>query len=455
MTSRLPAELLAHLQALADRLGRLAEPVHAWLAGGWAVHYHTAHRMSDDVDIKWSHRVPIPRDLHAFEISDPGRTDGRLVVVMDGQFTDSLGSFPPEWEARSPEIARFGDMILHVMDPVDLAVSKLGRFSEQDAVDIRELAKTGLVDPELFRARAEEALDYYVGDLTFVRYNLRDSIEIVTEASPSWMHRTSMTMTSRLHEAARRGDTARIAELIAQGADPNARSKDGDTPLYVAAEGGHGDAITALVELGADVGATDVDGMTPLHHACNREARRELTSAEAARLAGDAITALTLAGADVNAADNQGRTPLHLAANRDFPEMAAHLVGLGADLYARDAAGATALHAASRDNRDPEMITTLIQLGAAPNGDGHHTPLHEAFRGKNNPAVVTRLIQLGADPEIEDSWGRTALDWASDWRSIRDDDRYIRAIRAGIEARNSPDNTPTAPAEDDSHLLDF
>ena len=454
MTCRLPAELLAHLQALADRLGPLAKPVHAWLAGGWAVHYHTEHRMSVDVDIKWSRRVAIPRDLHAFEISDAGRADGRLVVAMDGQFNDVIGSFPPEWEARSPAIARFGDMILHVMDPVDLAVSKLGRFSPRDRNDIRELAKTGLVDPELFRRRAEEALDYYVGDLTFVRYNLRDSIEIVTEASPSWMHRTSMTMTSRLHEAARRGDAAGIAELVAGGADPNARSKDGDTPLHLAARWMTDiDPITTLVELGANVGATDVDGMTPLHHACNRE----LTSAEAARRAGGAITALLEAGADVNAADNQGRTPLHLAANRDFPEMAAQLVGLGADLYASDAAGATALHAASRDNRDPEMITTLIQLGAAPNGDGHHTPLHEAFRGKNNPAVVTRLIQLGADPEIEDSWGRTALDWASDWRSIRGDDSYIRAIRAGLEARNSPGSTaPIAtPAEDDSHLLSF
>ncbi len=190
MTSRLPAELLAHLAALSDRLGPLAEPLHAWLAGGWAVHYHTAYRMSGDVDIRWSHRVPIPPDLHAFEISDPDRPGGRRLVVMDGNFTDVLGSFPPEWEERSPEIARFGDMVLHVIDPVDLAVSKVGRFSERDCDDIRELARAGLVDPELFRTRGEEALDYYVGDLTFVRYNLRDSIEIVTEASPPWMHRT-------------------------------------------------------------------------------------------------------------------------------------------------------------------------------------------------------------------------------------------------------------------------
>ncbi len=191
MTSRLPAELLAHLQALADRLGPLAEPLQAWLAGGWAVHYHTAHRMSGSLDIRWSHKVPIPRDLHIFGISDPGRQAGRFVVVMDGSLTDVLGSAPPEWEARSREIARFGDMILHVIDPVDLAVSKLARLSERDAGDIRELASAGLVELELFRARAEEALDIYFGDVTFLRDNLRDSIEIVAEASPRWMHRTN------------------------------------------------------------------------------------------------------------------------------------------------------------------------------------------------------------------------------------------------------------------------
>ena len=456
MTSRLPVELVQQLQALAGRLGRLAKPVHAWLAGGWAVYYHTEHRMSGSVDISWSRRVPIPRDLQAFEISEAGRADGSLVVVMDGNFNDVLGSFPPDWEARSAEIARFGDMILHVMDPVDLAVSKVGRFTEQDAADIRELARVGLIDPKIFRRRAEEALDYYVGDLTFVRYNLRDSIEIVTEASPAWMHRTSapaqggdvtdeISMTDRLHGAARRGDAAGITELVAQGADVNARSKDGDTALHVAARPNTDPtAIRALIELGADPGARDKDGMTALHHACNRE----LTSAEAAPRAVGSITALVEAGADVDARDNQAETPLHRAASRPFPEVAAHLVGLGADVNAGDMFARTPLHTASRDNRDPEMITTLIHLGADVHArdSGGNVPLHEAFRDKNSPAVVVRLIELGADPEIEDSWGRTPLHWASDWLSIRDDDSYIQAIRAGLEAgARAADLTTAAP----------
>ncbi|MCY3878092.1 MAG: hypothetical protein OXF74_02795 [Rhodobacteraceae bacterium] len=47
----LPEELLNHLSRLSDRLGKLAEPLHARLAGGWAVHWYTAYRISGDINI--------------------------------------------------------------------------------------------------------------------------------------------------------------------------------------------------------------------------------------------------------------------------------------------------------------------------------------------------------------------------------------------------------------------
>ena len=73
--------------------------------------------------------------------------------------------------------------MLAVLDPVDLAVSKVARFSERDREDIRALAQLGLVDMEVFASRAEEALSCYVGDLAFVRSSLADAKEII-EASP-------------------------------------------------------------------------------------------------------------------------------------------------------------------------------------------------------------------------------------------------------------------------------
>ncbi len=179
----LPVELVEHLAELDRRLGQLAEPVRAWLAGGFAVHYYTRHRVSRDVDIKWSHRILIPPDMQVFEIDMPGSAAGAHIVVVDGSFVDVFRSFPPDWEERSQEVHRFDNMVLHVIDPVDLAVSKVARFSERDREDIRALAEHGLIDPGTFAKRADEALDYYIGDLTFVRHNLADASEIIASVS--------------------------------------------------------------------------------------------------------------------------------------------------------------------------------------------------------------------------------------------------------------------------------
>ena len=70
-----------------------------------------------------------------------------------------------------------------MIDAVDLAVSKVARFSERDREDIQVLAQLGLVDMEVFASRAEEALSCYVGDLTFVHSNLAGAKEIIETAS--------------------------------------------------------------------------------------------------------------------------------------------------------------------------------------------------------------------------------------------------------------------------------
>ena len=77
---------------------------------------------------------------------------------------------------------RFDNLLLHVIDPVDLAVSKVTRFSERDREDIQALAERGLIDPGTFAMRLEEAFDHFVGDMTLVQHNVRDAKEIVASA---------------------------------------------------------------------------------------------------------------------------------------------------------------------------------------------------------------------------------------------------------------------------------
>ena len=68
-----------------------------------------------------------------------------------------------------------------------------------------------------------------------------------------------------LHRPAESGNAAVLDTMLACGFDPDAKDKDGVTPLHRAAMGGHVDAVRVLLDRGADVGA--LDGMfaaTPL-----------------------------------------------------------------------------------------------------------------------------------------------------------------------------------------------
>jgi ankyrin repeat protein len=70
---------------------------------------------------------------------------------------------------------------------------------------------------------------------------------------------------SDLFTAARRGDVDTLNRLLSEGADPNARDANGDTPLMLAAAGGHEPVVRHLLKYGADVNAVPVpEHATPL-----------------------------------------------------------------------------------------------------------------------------------------------------------------------------------------------
>jgi hypothetical protein len=68
---------------------------------------------------------------------------------------------------------------VRLLSPLDLAVSKLGRFSSQDRDDIASLAKRGYLRASELRRRAEEALSGYVGDVARVRGSIELACRIV------------------------------------------------------------------------------------------------------------------------------------------------------------------------------------------------------------------------------------------------------------------------------------
>ena len=244
-------------------------------------------------------------------------------------------------------------------------------------------------------------------------------------------------MTTPLHEAAKANDTARIAELIAAGADVEALDEWDRTPLHEAAAVGHPDAIRALVELGAGVDAEDDEGNCPLHDAAS-----DGTPA--------AIRTLIELGADPDADDEEGQTALHLAADRAHIGIITTLIEAGADVHARDDNRRTPLHHAAASDRPARAIRSLITASAdvTARDQNGETPLHEVTARPTAPGLAC-LLEAGADPEAEDNYGNTPLDAATRWGR----EPVIKALEAARKPSSAtsratePDtDTPSTPS---------
>jgi hypothetical protein len=112
-----------------------------------------------------------------------------------------------------------------------------------------------------------------------------------------------------------------VALLLAAGANPDARSTSGRTPLhYSVASDNYDEVSLLLLAAKVDINAKDKSGITPLH--------------EAAQGAfSDSVALLLAAGADSNATTERNETPLHLAAIVGYSPSIALLLAAGADPY--------------------------------------------------------------------------------------------------------------------------
>ena len=131
-----------------------------------------------------------------------------------------------------------------------------------------------------------------------------------------------------IHNAVIEGDIQAVKQHLAAGADVNAKTGDGWTPLHLATTK---EVVELLIAKGADVNAKNTNGMTPLH--------------STAGLGDKEVGGLLIAkGADVNAKSEKGTTPLHYAAIFGHKEIAQLLITKGADVNAEDKVSATPLN---------------------------------------------------------------------------------------------------------------
>jgi RNA polymerase sigma factor (sigma-70 family) len=153
-----------------------------------------------------------------------------------------------------------------------------------------------------------------IGDLARVRA-LLDQTPALLSAHERWDEATALqyglpivSWFTALHRAAYNGDNALAALLLDAGADPDARTRGGQTPLHIATLVDRPSIVALLLAGGADPNAAADNGLTPLHFAVIRDRR-----AIATQLLG--------AGADAGLPDRHGRTPLDWARLKGYKEL--------------------------------------------------------------------------------------------------------------------------------------
>jgi len=156
---------------------------------------------------------------------------------------------------------------------------------------------------------------------------------------------------SEVADAAMRGDTAAVLELISKGANVNGMQADGATALHWAAYSGNASLVEQLIEAGANPDAANRNGSTPMWLAAERGDTAVLES-------------LLEGGGNPNELLPLGRRPLMLAARSGVVSAVQILLEFGADPNLKESErGTTALMQAA-DQGHADVLSLLIENGS-------------------------------------------------------------------------------------------
>ncbi|MBN1338213.1 MAG: ankyrin repeat domain-containing protein [Bacteroidales bacterium] len=196
--------------------------------------------------------------------------------------------------------------------------------------------------------------------------------------------------------ASEKGNIPAVDSLLAAGAEVNATTFDGVTPLMYASQAGNIELVNLLIDKGAGL------NLLPWSH---------ISALLSAVIAGHAYVADTLIckGADINTRDADMVTALMYAAWHGDFTLTDMLIFYGADINLRDNRGNTALMFAVAGH---SMLTAglLLDADAPPDEDDKQgfTPLMAAVQN-NDPEMVSLLLDSGADINLKSDSGLTPL----------------------------------------------
>lgn len=258
-----------------------------------------------------------------------------------------------------------------------------------------------------------------------------------------------------LHLTAKYGHIKVAELLLTKNAPVDAQGKNGVTPLHVASHYDHQNVALLLLEKGASPHATAKNGHTPLHIAArknqiniattllqygaqaNAESKAGFTPLHLSSQEGHHEMSALLLEHKANP-DHQARnglTPMHLCAQEDRVNVAQVLVKHGGDTQAATKAGYTPLHVASHFGQ-ANMVRYLLQQGVDVNTSTAigYTPLHQAAQ-QGHCHIVNILIENKADPNAVTNNGQTSLKIAQKLGYIS----VLDSLKSVTDTKTSPE----------------
>lgn len=138
------------------------------------MNYYCGTRFTGDINASFSHRI-LPQD-EKLVLEYRKRDGSSALLYFDRNYNTSLALLHEDFGTDSLDWEGIGNeqrlVHLRVLAPLDVAVSKVARFSAQDRQDIRELARVANFGIEVLRKRTGDALLNFIGNHTRIRKSL-------------------------------------------------------------------------------------------------------------------------------------------------------------------------------------------------------------------------------------------------------------------------------------------
>lgn len=150
--------------------------INCYLAGGAACNLLYGGRITGDLDFELDKRVHIDSEL-SFENEE-------LSLFLDMQYNPTLGlihenyiedAIPIDFLKKDKNKLKIKP---YIFSPIDLIMSKLSRWSDNDKDDVRNIIIAALPNKQELFDKINESLSGYIGEPSRIRWNIAELEEI-------------------------------------------------------------------------------------------------------------------------------------------------------------------------------------------------------------------------------------------------------------------------------------